>query len=144
MIWSVKPTVEAINDLNKGNMGEFLGIEVTEIGDDYLKARMPVDGRTRQPFGLLHGGASCVLAETMGSVSGAMCVDHQTQMVVGLEINANHLRPAKDGYVYAISRPIHIGRTTQVWDIRITNEKDELVCISRLTLAVKNLKSVLV
>jgi 1,4-dihydroxy-2-naphthoyl-CoA hydrolase len=139
MIWKIKPTVDMINDFGQKSMSHHLGIEIIEIGDDYLKARMPVNERTKQPLGLLHGGASCVLAETLGSVSGAFCVDHQRQTVVGLEINANHLRSARDGYVTGISKPIHIGKTTQVWDIRITNEKDELVCISRLTLAVKNI-----
>ena len=100
---------------------------------------MPVNSKTTQPYGILHGGASCVLAETLGSIGGAFCVDINTQIVVGLEINANHLRPAKDGYVTGTARPIHIGRTTHVWDIKITNEKGDLVCISRLTLAVKNI-----
>jgi 1,4-dihydroxy-2-naphthoyl-CoA hydrolase len=120
-------------------MGSHLDIEILEIGDDYLTARMPVSSKTKQPYGILHGGASCVLAETLGSVGGAFCVDMQTQIVVGLEINANHLRPAKDGYVIGTARPIHLGRTTHVWDIKITNEKGDLVCISRLTLAVKNI-----
>ena len=102
---------------------------------------MPVNEKTRQPYGILHGGASCVLAETLGSIGGAFCVDMQTQIVVGLEINANHLRPAKDGYVIGTARPIHLGRTTHVWDIKITNEKGDLVCISRLTLAVKSISA---
>ena len=139
MIWKTPPTIEAINDMGKHSMSQHLGIEFTEVGDDYISARMPVDERTQQPFGLLHGGASCVLAETLGSVCGAMCVDHQVQMVVGLEINANHLRAVKSGYVYGTSRPIHIGRSTHVWDIRISNEKGEPVCVSRLTLAVRNI-----
>jgi 1,4-dihydroxy-2-naphthoyl-CoA hydrolase len=121
------------------SMATHVGIEITEIGDDFLSARMPVNSKTTQPYGILHGGASCVLAETLGSIGGAFCVDINTQIVVGLEINANHLRPAKDGYVTGTARPIHIGRTTHVWDIKITNEKGDLVCISRLTLAVKNI-----
>jgi 1,4-dihydroxy-2-naphthoyl-CoA hydrolase len=139
MIWKTKPTVEAINTMGNESMATHVGIEITEIGDDFLSARMPVNSKTTQPYGILHGGASCVLAETLGSIGGAFCVDINTQIVVGLEINANHLRPAKDGYVTGTARPIHIGRTTHVWDIKITNEKGDLVCISRLTLAVKNI-----
>lgn len=139
MIWKTKPTVEAINTMGNESMSTQLGIEIMEIGDDFLSARMPVNSKTTQPYGILHGGASCVLAETLGSIGGAFCVDINTQIVVGLEINANHLRSAKDGYVTGTARPIHIGRTTQVWDIRITNDRGDLVCISRLTLAVKNI-----
>ena len=139
MIWKTKPTAETINDMGHESMGNFLGIEIVEVGDDFISARMPVNEKTRQPYGILHGGASCVLAETLGSIGGAFCVDMQTQIVVGLEINANHLRSAKDGYVTGTAKPIHLGRTTHVWDIKITNEKGDLVCISRLTLAVKNI-----
>jgi 1,4-dihydroxy-2-naphthoyl-CoA hydrolase len=139
MIWKVKPTVEAINSMGDKSMSTYLGIEIMEIGDDFLTARMPVNEKTTQPYGILHGGASCVLAETLGSIGGAFCVDMQTQIVVGLEINANHLRPATEGYVTGTARPIHVGRTTHVWDIKITNEKGALVCVSRLTLAVKNI-----
>ena len=139
MIWKTQPTVESINNKGDKSMGTHLGIEIVEIGDDFLSARMPVNEKTTQPYGILHGGASCVLAETLGSIGGAFCVDMHTQIVVGLEINANHLRPAKSGYVTGTARPIHIGRTTHVWDIKITNEKGNLVCVSRLTLAVKNI-----
>ena len=139
MIWKTQPTVESINNMGDKSMGTHLGIEIVEIGDDFLSARMPVNDKTTQPYGILHGGASCVLAETLGSIGGAFCVDMHTQIVVGLEINANHLRPAKSGYVTGTARPIHIGRTTHVWDIKITNEKGDLVCVSRLTLAVKNI-----
>ena len=139
MIWKTQPTVESINNMGDKSMGTHLGIEIVEIGDDFLSARMPVNEKTTQPYGILHGGASCVLAETLGSIGGAFCVDMHTQIVVGLEINANHLRPAKSGYVTGTARPIHIGRTTHVWDIKITNEKGNLVCVSRLTLAVKNI-----
>ena len=139
MIWKTKPTVEGIKTMGKDSMGHFLDIEIIEVGDDYITGRMPVNEKTRQPYGILHGGASCVLAETLGSIGGAFCVDMPAQIVVGLEINANHLRPAKDGYVIGTARPIHLGRTTHVWDIKITNEKGDLVCISRLTLAVKNI-----
>ena len=117
-------------------MIEHLGIQFLEVGDDYIKARMPVDQRTIQPFGLLHGGASIALAETLGSVAANLCVDREKKMCVGLEINANHIRPVTNGFVYGIAKPIHLGASTQVWEIRIENEQEKLVCISRLTLAV--------
>ena len=113
-----------------------LGIEVVDVGDDWLTARMPVDHRTVQPQGRLHGGASCALAETVGSIAANMAVEGEEHLAVGLEINANHIRPAKDGYVYGTARPDSIGRTTQVWTIRITDGQDRLICISRLTMAV--------
>ncbi|ODT90323.1 MAG: thioesterase [Sphingobacteriales bacterium SCN 48-20] len=130
-------TTAKLSPLGQHTMGEHLGIEWTEVGADYLQARMPVDDRTRQPYGLLHGGASCVLAETIGSVASAMVVDHEKFYCVGMEINANHLRSARDGYVTGTARPLHLGGTTHVWDIRITNEAGELVCVSRLTVAVR-------
>lgn len=113
-----------------------IGIEFVEIGEDWLKARMPVDPRTHQPFGRLHGGASVALAETVGSVAGALTVDPAEQLVVGMEINANHIRPVRDGWVYGTAKAESIGRTTQVWTIRVTDEADRLVCLSRITLAV--------
>ena len=113
-----------------------LGIEFTEIGTDWLTARMPVDHRTLQPYGLLHGGASVALAETLGSIAAHCCIDGSKQYVVGLEINANHLKAVRNGFVYGTARPIHVGRSTQVWEIKITNEMKELVCISRITIAV--------
>jgi 1,4-dihydroxy-2-naphthoyl-CoA hydrolase len=113
-----------------------LGIEMTEAGPDYLCGRMPVDERTRQPFGLLHGGASVVLAESLASFASAAVVDFNTQMAVGLEINANHMRGPRSGWVYGTARPIHLGRTTHVWDIRINDEQDRPVCVSRCTIAV--------
>jgi 1,4-dihydroxy-2-naphthoyl-CoA hydrolase len=114
-----------------------LGIEFTEAGEGYLIARMPVDGRTHQPFGILHGGASVVLAESLGSVASWMLLDDPTrQRAVGLEVNANHLRAVRAGWVYGRCTPIHTGRTTHVWDIRITDEQEKLVCISRLTVAI--------
>ena len=119
-----------------GTMIEHLGIEVVDIGDDWLRARMPVDHRTVQPQGRLHGGASCVLAETVGSIAANLVIDSSQFLAVGLEINANHIRPVKDGYVYGTATPDALGRTTQVWTIRITDEDDRLVCISRLTMAV--------
>jgi 1,4-dihydroxy-2-naphthoyl-CoA hydrolase len=121
-------------------MAETIGIVFSAIGDDYLEAKMPVDPRTHQPFGLLHGGASVALAETLGSVAATCCIDMKRQFCVGLEINANHIRGVRDGYVTGVTKPLHIGKKTQVWEIRITNEKDELVCMSRITLAVLDKK----
>ena len=137
MIWFNKQlNVEKIAGLGQGNMGGFIGIEFVELGDDYLVAKMPVDERTIQPYGLLHGGASCVLAETLGSIGSALVVNPEKSICVGLEINANHVRSARNGYVTGTARPIHIGGSTHVWDIRITDEKDQLICVSRLTVAV--------
>ena len=128
--------INAINARAQGSLVEHVGIVITAAGDDWLRGTMPVDARTRQPYGLLHGGASVVLAETLGSMAGGLCVDPATQAVVGLEINANHLRAAREGVVTGTARAIHVGRSTQVWEIRIENEAGKLVCISRLTLAV--------
>lgn len=113
-----------------------LGITFTEVGDDFLVARMPVDHRTHQPLGLLHGGASVALAETLGSVAAHICVDQHTQYCVGLEINANHVKGIRSGFVYGKTTPIHVGKRTHVWEIRITNEDQELICVSRITMAV--------
>lgn len=135
-IWKTPITIEAITEVRKSTMVSLLGIEFTEIGDDYLKGKMPVDQRTYQPMGIMHGGASCALAETLGSIAGCHCVDMEKKVCVGLSINTNHLSMAKDGYVYGTARPIHLGRTTQVWEIDIVNEKGKLVSINRLTLAV--------
>ncbi|MBL7767442.1 MAG: hotdog fold thioesterase [Flavipsychrobacter sp.] len=125
--------------LGKGTMGEHLGIEWVELGDDFIKARMPVDHRTKQPYGLLHGGASVALAETLGSVGAALSVDPSRYIAVGMEINANHIRSVRDGYVTGTTRPVHRGGTTQVWEIRIEDEKGKLVCISRLTVAIRKI-----
>lgn len=136
-IWFHKDlSLAHFGQLGKETMGEYLGIEWTELGDNFLKARMPVDHRTRQPYGLLHGGASCALAETIGSVASAMVVDHAKFYCVGLEINANHIRSAREGFVTGIAYPLHIGASTHVWDIKIYDEKEKLVCVSRLTVAV--------
>lgn len=135
-IWNVRPTLELLNGFNEGTMAQTIGLEFVEVGDDFIRARMPVDNRTQQPFGLLHGGASATLAETLGSIAGAFCVNFEKNYVVGLEINCNHVRSAREGYVYGTTRPIHLGGKTQIWDIRILDERDKLVCISRLTLAV--------
>lgn len=129
-------TLESLNTLSANTMVSHLGIEFTRIGDDFIEAKMPVDARTQQPLGLLHGGASVTLAETLGSVAATCCVNLETQYCVGLDINANHVKSAKRGYVYGITRPIHIGKKTQVWEIRIVNEQNELICISRITMAV--------
>lgn len=137
MIWHKKDlSLQDLAPLGKGTMTEHIGLEFTEVGDDYMKARMPVDHRTIQPYGLLHGGASAVLAETLGSVSSAMVVDHAKFYCVGLEINANHIRSAREGYVTGHCTPLHLGRQTHVWDIKIYNEENKLTCVSRLTVAV--------
>src|ERR1700729_1301627 len=129
-------TSDEMNPLGKDTMGEHIGIEITEIGEDFLRGRMPVDNRTRQPYGLLHGGASVALAETLGSLGAAFVVDRSKYNTVGLEINANHVRGVREGWGTGPARPLHVGRTTQVWEIRITDERDKLVCISRLTVAI--------
>ena len=130
------PTIEGLNHMSRNTMMEHLGIEYTEVGPDSITARMPVDHRTHQPFGLLHGGASVVLAETLGSVAAHMCLDGEKQYTVGLDINANHIRAVRSGWVYGTTKPLHIGGKTQVWEIRITTEDGALVCISRITMAV--------
>ncbi|MCC7402663.1 MAG: hotdog fold thioesterase [Chitinophagaceae bacterium] len=117
-------------------MVHHLGIELMDLGEDFLKAKMPVDHRTRQVYGILHGGASCVLAETLGSIASALVVDHTKFYCVGLEINANHIHAAREGYVVGIAKPLHLGSTTHVWDIKIYNEKEKLTCVSRLTVAI--------
>lgn len=128
-------SLEALNALSRGSLIEHLGIVFTAAGEDWLRATMPVDARTRQPYGLLHGGASVVLAETLGSSAGNLCVE-AGRICVGLEINANHLRAATSGEVTGTARAVHIGRSTQVWDIVIDNAAGKRVCVSRLTLAV--------
>ena len=134
-IWFHRPTLEQLNRVTP-TLDRHLGIEYVEVGDDYLKATMPVDHRTRQPMGLLHGGASVALAETLGSAGAFLCVDANAFSIVGLEINANHIRAVRSGLVTGTAKPIHIGRTTQLWEIRITDEADKLACISRITIAV--------
>lgn len=123
-------------DLGKATMSEHLGIEWGALGENSISARMPVDHRTVQPYGLLHGGASCVLAETLGSVGAALVVDPEKYQCVGLEINANHVRSARAGFVTGVASPLHIGASTQVWEIKIHDEREKLICISRLTVAV--------
>ena len=128
--------LQKLNDFQKNTITEVLGIEITDFGPDYFCGKMPVDHRTVQPYGLLHGGASAVLAETLGSIAGGMQVNLETQSVVGVEINCNHLRSARDGWVYGKATPVKIGRKIHVWNIEIKNEGDKLVAVSRLTLAV--------
>ncbi len=136
-IWFNKELAIAdFQSLEKQTMGEYIGIEWVELGNDFLKAKMPVDHRTRQPYGLLHGGASCVLAESIGSMASAMVVDHSKFVCVGLEINANHVRSARQGFVIGIAKPLHLGANTHVWDIKIYDELEKLVCVSRLTVAI--------
>ncbi|MBS1201247.1 MAG: ydiI [Proteobacteria bacterium] len=135
-IWFRPPTVAELNATRPGTMMEHLGIEYTACGPDSLEARMPVDARTRQPYGLLHGGASLVLAETLGSYGAALTVDPARLLVVGQEINANHLRPVKHGYVTGTARPIQLGSRSQVWSVEIRDDRGRLVCVSRLTIAV--------
>lgn len=129
-------TLEKLNNWRKNTMVEHLGIELTEVGNDYLCGKMPVDHRTHQPMGLLHGGASVALAETLGSIGANMLVDQSQYACVGLEINANHIKSVRSGYVYGKATVQHAGRTTQIWEIRITSETGDLVCLSRITMAV--------
>lgn len=135
MIWREPLSLDLLNNL-PSNMAQHIGIEFSAWTEDSLSARMPVDARTHQPMGILHGGASVVLAESLGSVASHMIIDTAKYMAVGLEINANHLRPVSSGFVTGTCTPIHIGAKTHVWDIRIVNERGKLVCISRLTVAI--------
>lgn len=134
-IFRQNATIETLNKWSDNTLAGLLGIEITEIGEDFIVARMPVDERTRQPLGLLHGGASVALAETLGSIAATLCLD-DSRFCVGLEINANHIKSIRNGFVTGRTQPIHIGKQTHVWEIRITNESNELVCISRITMAV--------
>jgi len=135
-IWHSLKSVEELNRESLGTLNQSLGILFTEIGDDFVRGTMPVDERTRQPYGLLHGGASVALAETLGSMGAAMCVDAAQYQVVGQEINANHVRAARSGLVTGTARPVHIGGRTHVWTIDIVNDAQKLVCTSRITMAV--------
>lgn len=136
-IWFKKDlSLADFENLGKDTMGDHIGIRFSELGDQYLKATMPVDHRTKQPYGLLHGGASVALAETLGSVGSALVIDPEQCICVGQEINANHIRSARSGQVTGTATPIHLGATSHVWEIRIHDEQDKLVCISRLTVAI--------
>lgn len=134
-IWKKTCDLSELNALNENTAARHLGIEITDMGDDFLRGRVPVDDRTKQPFGLLHGGVSVVLAETLGSI-GAYYASPEGHRAVGLDINANHLRAATSGWVTGTARPVHIGRTTHVWQIDISNEAGELTCVSRITMAI--------
>ncbi len=134
-IFRKDPGIAALNAMHRDTACERLGIEITELGPDYMRGRMPVDARTRQPAGILHGGASVALAETLGSMSAWLCLEPGT-MTVGLDINANHIRAVREGWVYGECRPVHVGRSTQVWQIDIRDEAGRMVCCSRITMAV--------
>jgi 1,4-dihydroxy-2-naphthoyl-CoA hydrolase len=137
VIWFKKDLkLEDITGLNRNNLSSNLGMDFSELGPSWLKVTMPVDHRTQQPYGLLHGGASAALAETMGSVASALVIDTTRFICVGLEINANHVRSVRQGFVTGTCSPLHLGRSTHVWDIRIHDEMERLVCISRLTVAI--------
>lgn len=135
-------TIEELNALGANTMAQLLGMTFTEIGDDFLKLQMPVDHRTHQPYGILHGGASAALAETVGSVASSMCINNDKQLCVGMEINCNHVRGKTDGIVTATATALHLGATSHIWDIKITDEQGKLICISRLTMAILRKRSV--
>lgn len=135
-IWQIKPELTIVNERGRNTMSEHLGIEFTAVGDDFLSARMPITERNRQPMGIMHGGASCVLAETVGSTAAQFCIDMSKYYCVGLDINTNHTRALREGWVVATAKPYHLGQTTQVWGIEIRDEVGHLVSITRLTMAV--------
>ncbi|WP_131780200.1 hotdog fold thioesterase [Legionella bozemanae] len=137
-IWFKEITLEDLNQFGKNTMSEFLGIKFIEIGDDFLKATMPVTARTKQPIGILHGGANVALSETVASTAANAVIDLNQFFCVGLEINANHIHSVKEGEVTAIASPLHLGRSTQVWQVKIFNKKGRLTCISRMTASVIN------
>lgn len=141
-IWRLEPTLEEIQEKARNTLSEYIGIQFTEVGPDFVRATMPVNPHTHQPTGVLHGGASVALAETVGSVAANLCVDQATHLCMGQEINANHLRPVASGIVTATARPYHIGGRSHVWHIEIRDEGDKLVCVSRLTVAVITRKRV--
>lgn len=134
--FNTKITKEVLQGITKNTLLEHLGIEITAIGDTFIEGKMPVDHRTHQPFGMLHGGASVALAESLGSMAAYCTLTDESQHVVGLEINANHIKNVRQGFVTGLALPIHVGQQTQVWEIKIINEQKELVCISRITMAV--------
>jgi 1,4-dihydroxy-2-naphthoyl-CoA hydrolase len=136
MVFLSSPSLDQLNYTRRETMINHLGIEFTGIGDDYLEATMPVDDRTKQPMGLLHGGANVALAETLGSLAASLTLDLSKQACVGLEINANHVRAVKEGKVKGVAKPIHIGKSTQIWEIKIYNQSEQLCCISRITMAI--------
>ena len=135
-LWRTQPNIDQLNAIQKNTIGELLDIRFESFDDESLTASMVVDHRTHQPYGLLHGGASVVLAESVGSMASYLCIDPSKFYCVGLEVNANHLRGVRSGRVTAVAKAVHIGRTTQVWDIRLTNDEGKASCVSRLTMAV--------
>jgi 1,4-dihydroxy-2-naphthoyl-CoA hydrolase len=135
-IWLTEPDLELINQLGQNTLVSLLDISFCEAGEDYLKATMPVDARTHQATGILHGGASVVLSETLASTGAHFCIDTDTHYCVGLEINANHVRSVRKGEITGICKPVHLGRTTQIWEVRMSDVKDRLTCISRVTMAI--------
>ena len=135
-IWFKPISVDDLNRYQQQTLVTLLGIRYTEVGEDYLKATMPVDARTKQPAGILHGGASAALAETLGSTGANLVVDRTQTLCVGLELNCNHIRAMREGQVTGTARPLHIGKTTQVWEIKISDDRERLVCVSRITMAV--------
>ncbi len=140
-MWFKPYKLEDLKEMNRdGGMAEVIGLEMSAIADDHLKGRLPVDHRTKQPFGILHGGASCVLSESLGSIAAWMCIDPSKKRAVGLEINANHIRSATQGFVTGICKPLHIGRRTHVWQTDIFDDDDKLVCTSRLTVAILDIE----
>ena len=135
-IWQRQHSVKELNNMTQNCIEEHLGIEIVELGSDYISATMPVDHRTRQPFGLLHGGASVVLAESLGSLASNLCIDQKEKVAVGIEVNANHIKQVREGLVKGTVRPLHLGNKIHVWEIRIVNSAEKLVCICRLTVAI--------
>lgn len=137
-IWFNKElALEHFSHWGDNTMTSHIGIEFIALGEDSITAKMPVDHRTHQPYGLLHGGASVVLAETLGSVASALVIDHENYISLGIEINANHIRSARSGFVYGTCRPLHLGSTIHVWEIKVTDEKEKLICVSRITVAIR-------
>lgn len=132
-IWKSPQSLDELRERAKNTMGQHLEMEFVELGEDFLKMKMPVIAKTKQPMGLLHGGATAALAETIGSISAVMCVDAERESIVGLELNINHVRAIKEGFVFATCKPFHLGRTTHVWNIEIKDEKERLVSVARLT-----------
>lgn len=140
-IWHRRPTPAALQAMARGTAIEHLGIEFVEVGDDWISARMPVDARTIQPYGLLHGGVSVALAETLGSAAAHHCVDDSTFLPVGIQISANHVRGVRQGFVHGVTRALHLGRTVHLWEIRIANDAGQLVCASNLTVSIVSRQS---
>ena len=135
-MWKSDYSIEQVNSMNKNTILETLGIEITEKGSDFLVGKMPVDSRTVQPMRILHGGANVVLAETLGSIASLMIINPEEEISVGLDVNANHIRSVKSGWVKGTAKPISIGRKIHVWEIKITDEEDRLTCVSRLTVSI--------